>query len=366
MNETPQLECTSVVRISLPAVSENFTRISAALGPAECGSVIKADAYGLGDVLVARTLSLAGCRVFFVATFNEAVRIRSALPVDAAIYILNGISAGLERECHELGLKPVINSIDQAVSWAESCKITKRASRAALQIDTGMARMGISLVELTEAQRSGLLSQFKLDLVMSHLAVADEPHHPGNAAQLDAFREASRYFHGTRRSLANSAGIFLGRDYHFDLCRAGAALYGMNISPLMPPLSSAIQLHACVIQVRTVPAGSYVGYGWTFATSRETRLATVALGYADGLSRIASNNAALWFGNQRLPVVGRISMDSLTIDITDAGKQGPGPGDYVEVIGPHQTVEEIAGMSSTINYEILAGLGPRISRLYVD
>lgn len=354
-----------LVRISLAAIRANYRTLAAEVAPSRCGSVLKADAYGLGSARIAPVLYEAGCRAFFVAVLGEALPLRRLLPADASIYVLNGLMPGEERVCAAAGIRPVLNSFDQAVAWAQAGETSSGLPGAALQLDTGMSRMGLPAEELERlAAEPALLDRIGATLVMSHLAVADEPAHPGNALQLASFRAAAGRLPAVPRSLANSAGMFLSRAYHFDLCRPGAALYGLVMSPKMPALRPAVEVYGRVLQTRQIKAGAQVGYGWSFRARRDTRLATVSVGYADGFLRHASNRGAVWLGDHRLRVVGRVSMDSITVDATDMPPESVRPGDCVELIGPHQSVEAFAQDAGTINYEVLTSLGARYRRFY--
>ncbi len=356
-----------LVRISLSAIRANFRAITASIAPSRCGAVLKADAYGLGIERIAPALYAEGCRDFFVAVLAEALTLKSLLPGDAAIYVMNGLLPGQEPLCAAAGVRPVLNSLDQALAWARQAQGIVGAAGAAVQIDTGMSRMGLPPDELSQlTDDPSLLEGIGITLVMSHLAVADEPDHPGNALQLAAFKAASARLPAFPRSLANSAGCFLSPAYHFDLCRPGAALYGLAVSPRMPPLTLAVGIYARVIQLRTISAGTMVGYGWTFRARRKTRVATISVGYADGFLRFASGRSAVWLGDHRMRVIGRVSMDSLTVDATDVPPDRIGPGAYVEIVGPHQSTEALATDAGTINYEILTSLGARYRRVYVD
>lgn len=356
-----------MVRISLAAIRANYRAITDRIAPARCGAVLKADAYGLGIGRIAPALYEAGCREFFVAVLAEALALKLLLPGDAAIHVLNGLMPGQEAACAAAGIRPVLNSLAQARAWAGHGAVSGNGSGAVLQLDSGMSRMGLSPEEWQAlAADRQLVERLGLALVMSHLAVADEPEHPGNALQLAAFKAAAAQFPAMPRSLANSAGIFLSPAYHFELCRPGAALYGLVASPRMPRLDPAVAVYGRIVQLRSIAPGTMVGYGWAFRARRETRVATVSVGYADGFLRFASDRGAVWLGVHRLPVIGRVSMDCLTVDATDVSADRIGPGDYVEIIGPHQTVEGMAGDAGTINYEILTSLGSRYRRVHVD
>lgn len=356
-----------MICISLAAVRANYRTIAAHIAPSRCAAVLKADAYGLGIRHIAPALYAEGCRDFFVAVLAETVALKSVLPPDAVIHVLNGLMPGQENSCISAGVRPVLNSLDQVLAWAKQCDMAGNNAGSDLQIDTGMSRMGLPTDELQVLKNEpGLMDRLGVKLVMSHLAVADEPEHPGNALQLAAFKTAIQRLPTAPRSLANSAGIFLGPAYHFDLCRPGAALFGLAVSSRMPPLKPVVSVYGRIVQTRSISRGAMVGYGWTFRARRDMRVATIAVGYADGFLRFASNRSAVWLGEHRLVVVGRVSMDSLTVDATDVPPEIIKSGSYVEIIGRHQSAEAYAKDAGTINYEVLTSLGSRYRRVYID
>ncbi len=358
-----------VLTIDLHAIRSNYRRLVVAAAGAEVAGVVKADGYGLGAVPVARALWVEGCRTFFVAQFSEALELKSALPPTALILVLNGIPSGSETACIAAGILPVLNSLQQVKSWGAAAAGQDRLLPAALQVDSGMSRLGLSDSEvevlMNEPDR---LRGIDLVLVMSHLACADEPEHPANAAQRDRFVRLSEALPQTRRSLANSAGIFLGSAYHFDLVRPGIALYGAHPTGAgRNPMQPVVKLEARIIQIREIPSEAGIGYGFSQVATGPMRLATVGIGYADGWHRcLGGRRSAVWYGDQRLPIVGRISMDSIIVDASGAGAGDLKPDDLVELIGPHQTLEAIATAAGTISYEILTSLGRRFERRYVD
>ncbi len=351
--------------IDLDALAANYRLLRQRVAPADVAGVVKADGYGLGARRVADVLLRQGCRVFFVALLHEAAALRSALPSDATIYVLNGLMPGAETECAALGIVPVLNSLDQVNRWAACATQVGRALPAALQVDTGMSRMGLPGDELAAilADRSRLAG-IDIRLVMSHLACADQTNDPANVEQMRHFEAISAHFPGTAHALDNSGGAFLDRT-HFDLVRAGIALYGGAPNEGLNPMRPVIALEAGIVQVRTVPAGTGVGYGRSFTTSRESRIATIPVGYADGWPRSLGNRGSVHIAGRRVPVVGRVSMDSMTIDVTDVPAEQLHAGAPVELIGPHQTVDAVAHDAGTISYEILTQLSRRYDRVYL-
>jgi alanine racemase len=352
--------------IDLGALIANYRQLSVRAGNAVTGAVVKADAYGLGATPVSSALYAAGCRHFFVAQAREAFDLRPHLPADAALYVLNGLPEGSETACADQNIIPVLNSPRQIASWAEIAKTRSVRLPTVVQFDTGMARLGLSPEEtraLAAAPQS--LAAFDIRFIMSHLACADTPENAANANQLAHMHEISALFPGVPVSFANSGGLFLGPDFLQTLTRPGIALYGGAPNDTGPnPMLPVISLHVAVIQTRTVPAGTKIGYGGTYTAGREMRLATISAGYADGLPRALSPRGAAWFGDIRLPIVGRISMDSLMLDISALPDDLPA-GSFVELIGPHQPIDAIAADAGTISYEILTALGRRFYREYV-
>jgi alanine racemase len=353
--------------IDMTALVANYRQLSARADTAVTGAVVKADAYGLGAVTASQALFDAGCRHFFVALACEAFNLRPHLPVDAILYILNGVTPGLEATCADRNIIPVLNTPAQIHQWATLA--TERGVRlpAVIQFDTGMARLGLSPEETNHlASTPESLAALDIRFLMSHLACADTPANAGNAAQLSHMRDISALFPDVPISFANSGGIFIGDGFLQHIVRPGIALYGGAPNDTTPnPMQAVISLHVAVIQTRTVPAGTRIGYGGTYVAEQAMRLATIGAGYADGLPRALSPNGSAWLGDIRLPIVGRISMDSLMVDISALPEDGLIAGDFVELIGPHQSLDAIAADAGTISYEILTSLGRRFHREYM-
>lgn len=330
---------------------------------ATCTAVVKGDAYGLGARRVAPALAAAGCREFFVADVGEAAEIRPVLPARAVIYVLNGLLAGEEATFRRGGFVPVLNDLQQVANWQAAARAARRALPAVLHVDTGMSRLGLSPEDALSLARPGRLAGLDLKAVISHLACAEDEAEPLNSQQLAAFARIRAAFPGARASLANSSGIFLGPDYHFDFVRPGAALYGVNPQPGRPnPLRHIVSLHGKILQIHDVDPPRTVGYGATHRVAGRTRIATVAAGYADGWPRSLSNRGSAFIGDLRVPVIGRVSMDLITLDVTAAPDVAP--GDTVELLGEHISVDEVADAAGTIGYEILTRLGRRYHRVY--
>ncbi len=356
----------AILTIDLDAVADNYRRLCEKLGGAACAAVVKADAYGLGMAHVAPALARAGVRSFFVAQLDEAIALRGMFPVEVEIYVFNGLAAGPAADFQAHGVHPVLNSLGEIDAWGAAARAAGAALPAAIHIDTGMSRLGLPADELAVlAADHGRLAGIDLRILVSHLACADEPGHPLNAEQLAAFEDARARLPGAPASLANSSGIFLGAAYHFDLARPGAALYGINPTPGKPnPMRQVVRLQGKILQVREIDAPRTVGYGATHRAAGPTRIATVAAGYADGYLRSLSNSGCTWLGDQRIPVVGRVSMDLITLDVTGVPEQQARPGTFVDLMGANLSTDAVAAAAGTIGYEILTSLGRRYHRVY--
>lgn len=357
-----------VLTIDLAAVVANYRLLQSHAYPAECGAAVKANGYGLGADRVVPALAGAGCRTFFVASVDEGLHVRRMLAdfPDAVVYVLNG-PEGAEATLVAHELRPVLNSLANIAAWAAHARRCGTALAAAIHIDSGMARLGLPADELDRLVREPRrLDGVQITCLMSHLACADAAEHELNRRQLAVFRGAQDQFPGVPASLANSAGIFLGADYHADLVRPGAALYGISpVDGAANPMTPVVRLEARILQVREIDRGETVGYGATHCADRPERIATVAAGYADGYLRSLSNRASGFLAGRRIPLVGRVSMDLITFDVTGVPREQACPGAMVELIGPHYPVDAIASDAGTIGYEILTALGSRYRRVYV-
>lgn len=361
----------AVLRIDLAALRANWARINAETGTAECAGVIKADAYGLGLEEVARALTQEGCRTFFAATLEEGRRVRHVQP-GAAIYVLDGLLPGAEDYYAGFDLRPVLSSIDEVGEWGAYCRARRRRLPAALHVDTGINRLGMPQREVEAlAGAPDLLRDFPLALIMSHLACADDPSSPKNEAQRLAFDRLRGLLPKTKASLANSGGVFLGPAFHYDLVRPGIALYGGRALDGRPnPMRPVVNLSARILQVREVPAGETVGYGAIWRVDETARIATLACGYADGFLRALSGPTGKpgpvgYIGDYPVPVVGRVSMDLITVDVTGVPPEIAHRGAWVEVMGERVTVDDLTDMAGTIGYELLSRLSRRVHRIYV-
>jgi len=355
----------AILTIDLGAIRENYRRLKARLAGVRCAGVLKANGYGLGALPVASALMQEGCDIFFVALLGEGLALRKAIGPGPDIFVLNGLPPGSEAETAAAGLFPVINSATQLKAWRETARAAGRNLPAAIQVDSGMARLGMAAVEVEAvAGEADAFEGIDIRFVMSHLARADEPHEAANEAQRLEFERLRKLLPPAPASLSNSSGIFLGPAYHYDLARPGAALYGVNPTPDEPnPMLPVIQIQAKVAQTRAVEKGAGIGYGHTLLAQGPLRLATISFGYGDGWHRRAAS--AAWFEGVRLPFVGRVSMDSIILDISALPPGRLSEGDLVELIGPSQSVDDAAGHAGTIGYEILTSLGARFHRRYV-
>ena len=352
--------------IDLDALTRNWQALARMVRPAECAGVVKADAYGLGAVHVAQSLAHAGCRRFFVANPDGAAALRSVLDDTATVYVLNGLIADTG-DLAARNLVPVLNDLGQIVRWADEARRLERRLGAVVHIDTGMSRLGLPPGETQRLAASPeLLAPLDLHFVMSHLSCASEPEEAENRRQLELFRDAMRPYPGVRASLANSSGIFLGDAWHHDLVRPGYAVYGGNPTPARTnPMEAVIRLKARIIQVREVPAGTRVGYSGTYTTERDTRLATLAVGYADGYPRALGNLAHAFIGDHAIPVVGHVSMDLMTLDIGGLPEAKAHVGTWVDLIRGRTMLDDLAGKAGTIGYELLTSLGARYARQWI-
>jgi alanine racemase len=358
-----------ILTVNLAAIAANWQDLGRRATPSECAAVIKADGYGCGIEPVAHALAGAGCKTFFVADLVEARRVRGSAS-EAAIYVLNGLLPGTAHAFADVRARPVIGSLVELAEWDAFCLANHWRGGAALHVDTGMNRLGISVSEAAALAPRLRAENHEITLLMSHLACAEQPDHPLNEHQLKLFREVRLLYRGIPGSLANSSGIFLGSAAHCDMVRPGAALFGVNPTPgYRNPMRSVIDLQARVVQVRNVPKGETVGYNATWTAKHPSRIAVVAVGYADGYPRAASATDAAPGADAiiqgvRCPLAGRVSMDLLAIDVTAL----PNPlrrGDLVTLMGAEFGVDALAAAAGTIGYEILTSLGRRYQRTYL-
>jgi alanine racemase len=362
-------EAGGLLTIDLAAIAANWQMLASATVPVECAAVVKGDGYGCGLEPVTRVLSRAGCRTFFVADVAEGRQVRAIAP-DATIYVLNGLMPGSAPAFANHYLQPVINSTVELAEWDAFVAMNHWRGGAALHVDTGMNRLGITLDEAVAIAPRLQSENHGFTLLMSHLACAETPDHPMNERQIRLFREIRILYRGLASSLANSSGIFLGGTVYCDLVRPGVALYGVNPTPdLENPMHPVVELQGRIIQVRTVAKGETVGYGAAFTAGRASRIAVVAVGYADGFLRSAAATkgkaaAEVVVAGRRCPIAGRVSMDLLAVDVTDLPEGAARRGGLATLIGEGVSVDDLAAGMGTIGYEVLTNLGRRYHRTY--
>lgn len=351
--------------IDLPALRANYALLKQKAAPSETGAVVKANGYGLGLAPVAKTLYHAGCRTFFTAHLSEALALRKILQ-DTVIAPYHGVMPAEQTEAIAHHITPVLNSLPAIESWAQSARWQNKNLPAFVHLDTGMNRLGLPPDEQKRLiANPALLSGLEIKGWISHLACSEEFNKPMTTEQRDRFRDVLRQLPKAPASLCNSSGIFWGKDYLFDLVRPGVALYGVNPTPALPnPMRAVVELEAPVLQIRDVDTPMSVGYGASYRVTRKGRIATLALGYADGYSRALGNRGQVKIGDFLAPVVGRISMDLMTIDISGVPPAAVTIGAMATVIGTHRPVDQVAEEAGTIAYEILTSFGGRIEYTY--
>jgi alanine racemase len=351
--------------VRLGAMAANYRIYQRMTGPSSVAAVVKADGYGLGAARVSRALCDAGCDSFFVARLAEAIALRSVVP-QARIFVLDGAHPDAVPALLNHNLIPVLNSLSEIAAW--SAAAARGTLDAALHVDTGMNRLGMGSDELAilAAEANARLKGINPVLVMSHLACAEDSADKMNALQLSRFKQALAMLPPAPASLAASAGAMLGVEYHFDLVRPGVALYGSHPQASGKNLmQTAAVLTARILQMRRIDSGMSVGYAASFRAKRPTMIATVALGYADGILRSAAKTGAAAIHGVRVPFAGRVSMDAITLDISDL-KTAPRLGDEVELLGDTVTLRDLATAAGTNDYEILTGLSRRVPRHYTE
>lgn len=357
--------------IDLGAIQRNWQALDKVSSGALTGAAVKADGYGVGAVPVGKALYEVGTRFFFVATPDEGLALRAAVP-DSYIFVLNGLFPGAAPLYVGERLMPVLNSVPMLEEWLVACLGRNEALPAALHFDTGMNRLGFRLGEASIVKRMIEDVGYAPQMIMSHLACADQPQHEKNRTQLALFSSVMAQFPSVPASLANSAATMTSREMHFQMVRPGIALYGGRaVNGRKNPMMPAVTLEAPVIQVRECKTGESVGYGATYILPRDTRLAIIALGYADGFIRSASSTnqhagGKTFIRGRLCPILGRVSMDMLAVDITDLGNDIPLPGEMLEVLGPHVSIDDQADPAGTIGYEFLTSLKGRYPRTYVN
>jgi alanine racemase len=365
----PALETGAVLSIDLSAITTNWRVLASRAAPAECAAVVKADAYGCGAEPIVTALAGVGCKVFFVASLAEARRVRALLPA-ATIYALNGLPPGSAAGFADADVRPVIGSLIEFAEWEAYCTTNKWRGGCALHFDTGMNRLGLAVEEAPALAARLNSADHGIALVMSHFACSDAPSDPLNEHQIEAFRELRLLFRGVPASLANSSGVFLGASAHCDLVRPGYALYGGNPLPGQAnPMTPVVDLKSRIVQIRNVQKGDTVGYGCAWTAPESARIAVVPVGYADGYMRAGGGvdghpGAQVIIAGRRCRIVGRISMDLTTVDITALPEHAARRGDPVTLIGGDITIDDLGEWTGTIGYEVLTNLGTRYHRVW--
>jgi alanine racemase len=361
----------AALEVDLKNLQENWRALAARAAPAQCAAVIKADAYGLGAVACARALWAAGCRTFFVAVPTEGAELRTACP-QATIFVLDGLLPGLADYYHAHRLVPALASPEEIAEWTGFARRSGGTLTAALHVDTGINRLGLSPAQVEAlADQPDRLAGLDIALVMSHFACADEPDSDMTARQRRLFDRLRALLPAAPASLANSPALLqAGKDVAYDMVRPGVALFGANpFAAGRNPMAPVVRVSAIILQVRELLPGDTVGYGAQWRAARRSRIGVIAVGYRDGFPRtlaqpLSNGPAKVYIAGHFAPIVGRISMDLITIDLTDVPPENACRGARVELLGDHITVDDVARWAGTIPYEILTGLGSRFARLY--
>jgi alanine racemase len=352
--------------VDLDALAANYRLIAGLVGGAQAAPVVKADGYGMGVAAVARRLWAEGARGFFVSRVGEGVALRAALGPErpATVWVFDGCPPGAAPTLAAAELTPVLNSFTQIDDWGLHARSLGRRLSAALHLDTGMNRLGLRPEEARAlATAPDRLRPLELELLVTHLACGGQADHPMNPEQLERFTETCALYPGVPRSLAASGGVFLGAAYHLEQVRPGVSLYGGGpYGSRDPRLKDVATLTAPILQVRNVLPGETVGYGADFTATHASRIAIMAAGYADGVLRSSSPGAYGWLDGEACPLVGRISMDLIALDVTD--RPNAQPGAAIELIGPNMALDEVARRAGTISYELLTRVGARVARIY--
>jgi alanine racemase len=363
----PEAEAGGVLKINLTAIASNWAALTKRT-EAECAAVVAGDAYGCGIEPLAGALTASGCRTFFVSNLAEAKRLRAVAP-SAIIYVLRGLYSGGGSAFAEINARPVINSLIEMAEWHVFVTLSGWAGDCALNVDTGVSRLGLSVEETVALAPRVQTARHGISLLMSRLDNAEIPHHPQNELQIAVFRDLRRLYQGVPASLANSSGIFNGPKVHCDLVRAGGALYGVNPTPGCPnPMQPVVELKGRIVQVRSLARGETIADNVGLTAKRRTRIALVSVGYADGYPRtpnLCNTKLQAIVGGQSCPIAGPPSMDLLPVDVTDL----PDPtaarhGEMVTLIGPEFGIDDLAAATNCPGRELLSHLGRRFHRIY--
>ena len=367
MSQMNTIDQNTTLEIDLKSICHNFKTIKKKVAK-NCivAATVKANAYGLGVKEVTKSLIKHHCKDFFVATLMEGIELRS-YNKSVNIYILNGLEIGKCSIYKKYKLTPVLNSIKQIREYEIYQSKIKKSMDAIIHFDTGMSRLGLDEDETNKLikNRNNILKKTNIVYIMSHLACGDDPKSKKNNKQLSMFREISKSFKNIKMTLANSAGVLLGKNYHFDMVRPGISIYGGNAQKNKKnSFRHVIQLSARLIQLRKIKKGSTVGYGATYKAKQNMMIGTISLGYADGLNRLFSNNMKCYYKKKEINLIGRISMDLITLDLSKFRKKDIQINSRVEIINDQNNINKISANIGTIPYEILTSLGHRYSRKY--
>ncbi|MCC8977973.1 alanine racemase [Bradyrhizobium sp. 10BB] len=357
----------STMVVDLGAIESNYRKFRMLAPHSACGAVLKADAYGLGALRIAPFLARLGCGHFFVADVEEGVALRRVLPLAAKIYLLHGVMPGLEAAIEHHDLLPILNSREQLNAWLGHCRLRNRLLPAGVHVDTGLSRLGFPVDELQKAvENEKVLSDLPVVLFMSQLACA-EWRNDISRQQLYQFRKLTYLFPKAILSLSNSAGLFAGCEFHFDLIRSGGGILGLSISgdPDFRP-SQVVRLRTRIVQCRRVKVGEAIGYHRSYPVKRRMRVATASIGYADGFPRSLGNRGHVFICGARAPIVGFVSMDLISIDVTELPESSTAPGTTVDLICPGQTVADMALAADMLSDELTTAIGRRCRRLYIS
>jgi alanine racemase len=364
---TAPAAATGVITVDLDVLASNWRALADRVMPAECAAVVKANAYGLGAERVIPALRRAGCTTFFIATADEGADARRFAP-DATVFALDGLMPGSAEVLCAHDVAPVLGSVAEVLEVAAFAKSTQRRVSVALHLDTGLNRLGLSVADVGDLINERVLDALDVKLIMSHLACADDPAHPKNAAQRQTFDAMCALLPDAPASLAASDGLMLGPDYHYDLVRPGYAVYGgQAFKGGTTPVQPVVRVHARILHVRDVAIGETVGYAAAWTATRPSRIAIVAAGYADGFHRAASQPGprTVLINDTAAAVIGRVSMDLIAVDVTDCAP-APQRGAFVQLIGHANSIDAAGAQSGTIGYEVLTSLSQRFHRVYKE
>lgn len=355
----------STLEIDLNIIRDNYATLKQ-LSVAEVGASVKANSYGLGVAQITETLISCGCTKFFVADIIEGIELRN-LNNSAEIFVLKGIEQGEEEYFLNSNLTAVINNLDQLELLNNFYKMQNQKANAILHVETGLNRLAMLEKEVAELQgNKDLYSHVNFEYIMSHLASSEEQDNSSNKSQLDKFKTYLKAFPNSKGSLVNSAGVFLDKEYHYDLVRPGAAIYGINLNEKMSVFRNPLRLFSRLIQIKEVQLGESLGYNHTHSFEKNTIVGTIPIGYGDGIFRSLSNKGHLYINDFKVPIIGRVSMDLINLDLTNLPERFRSIGQEVDIICASQSADELAKVCGTIGYEVITHLGNRIERKYLN